>query len=95
MTETTEQLARIGNKIASFGKENLDEMLHMVGEGVRLVSSLERVRIYLEDLTRGALFLAPRLAGRSGEAHGSPTIRQRTFRLATSGLWIFRRPKPS
>lgn len=58
MTATTEQLARIGEKIASFGKENLDEMLHMVGEGVLLVSSLERVRIYLEDLTRGALSCA-------------------------------------
>jgi len=58
MTETDDQLARIGDRIASFGKENLDEMLHMVGEGTRLVSSLERVRIYLEDLTRGALSCA-------------------------------------
>jgi transcriptional regulator with GAF, ATPase, and Fis domain len=55
MAVIAEQLARIGDKITSFGKENLDEMLHLVGEGARLVSSQERVRIYLEDLTRGAL----------------------------------------
>ncbi|UFS72605.1 GPMC system transcriptional regulator [Geomonas sp. RF6] len=58
MAPTNEQLARIGARIASFGKENLDEMLHLVGEGARIISSLERVRIYLEDLTRGALSCA-------------------------------------
>ena len=58
MAVINEQLARISDRIASFGKENLDEMLHMVGEGVRLISSVERVRIYLEDLTRGALSCA-------------------------------------
>ena len=58
MTVIEERLARIGDKIASFGKENLDEMLHLVGDGARLVSSQERVRIYLEDLTRGALSCA-------------------------------------
>jgi transcriptional regulator with GAF, ATPase, and Fis domain len=58
MTATNERLTTIGEKISSFGKENLDEMLHLVGEGARLVSSQERVRIYLEDLTRGALSCA-------------------------------------
>jgi len=58
MTVIDEQLKRIGDRIASFGKENLDEMLHLVGEGARLVSEQERVRVYLEDLTRGALSCA-------------------------------------
>ena len=58
MTAIEEQLVRIGDKIASFGKENLDEMLHLLGDGARLVSSQDRVRIYLEDLTRGALSCA-------------------------------------
>ncbi|GFO61008.1 Fis family transcriptional regulator [Geomonas silvestris] len=58
MAVINEQLTRISDKIASFGKENLDETLHMVSEGVRLISSVERVRIYLEDLTRGALSCA-------------------------------------
>jgi transcriptional regulator with GAF, ATPase, and Fis domain len=58
MTSIDEQLARIGDRIASFGKENLDEMLHLVGEGARLVTARERLRVYLEDLTRGALSCA-------------------------------------
>ncbi|MBJ6726493.1 GPMC system transcriptional regulator [Geomesophilobacter sediminis] len=78
MTATDGQLARIADKIASFGKENLDEMLHMVGEGVRLVSSLERVRIYLEDLTRGALSCAYCCGPFSSE------IREETFPIISS-----------
>jgi len=58
MIAINEQLTRISDRIASFGKENLDETLHMVAEGMRLITSVERVRIYLEDLTRGALSCA-------------------------------------
>jgi transcriptional regulator with GAF, ATPase, and Fis domain len=78
MSEIDEQLVRIGDKIASFGKENLDEMLHMVGEGVRLVSSLDRVRIYLEDLTRGALSCAYSCGDFAAE------IREETFPIISS-----------
>ena len=78
MTEMNEQLQRIGEKIASFGKENLEEMLHMVGEGIRLVSSLERVRIYLEDLTRGALSCAYCCGDFASE------IREETFPIISS-----------
>ena len=42
MTVIDQQLTRLGDRIDSFGKENLDEMLHLVGEGARLVSSQER-----------------------------------------------------
>lgn len=52
------QLSRLLERIAGFGKENLEEMLHSLAEGVKLVSGRERVRIYLEDLTRGALSCA-------------------------------------
>jgi transcriptional regulator with GAF, ATPase, and Fis domain len=51
-------LARLLERIAGFGKENLEEMLHSLAEGIKLVSGRERVRIYLEDLTRGALSCA-------------------------------------
>jgi transcriptional regulator with GAF, ATPase, and Fis domain len=78
MSQTFEQLAKIGSKIASFGKENLDEMLHLVGEGARLVSSQERVRIYLEDLTRGALSCAYSCGDFAGE------IRQHTFPIISN-----------
>lgn len=78
MTAIDEQLAKIGNRINSFGKENLDEMLHLVGEGARLVSSLERVRIYLEDLTRGALSCAYSCGDFAAE------IREQTFPIISS-----------
>jgi transcriptional regulator with GAF, ATPase, and Fis domain len=55
MESIKSRLAALGEKIAGFGKENLDEMLHAAAEGARLVAGQERIRIYLEDLTRGAL----------------------------------------
>ena len=78
MRATNEQLQKIGDRIASFGKENLDEMLHLVGEGARLVSSLERVRIYLEDLTRGALSCGYSCGSFAAE------IREHTFPIISS-----------
>ena len=50
-----EQIGRLTDKIRTYDKENLDEMLFAAGEGLRLIAGTERVRIYLEDLTRGAL----------------------------------------
>jgi len=50
-----EQLLRLQDKICRYGKENLEEMLFATVEGICLVSDLDRVRIYLEDLTSGAL----------------------------------------
>jgi transcriptional regulator with GAF, ATPase, and Fis domain len=41
--------------IASYGKENLGEMLYALAENTRQLSGCEQIRIYLEDLTRGAL----------------------------------------
>jgi transcriptional regulator with GAF, ATPase, and Fis domain len=49
------QLAQISGKITTYGKENLDEMLHAVGGALTAVFHQERARIYLEDLTQGAL----------------------------------------
>jgi hypothetical protein len=46
------QIARLIDKIRTYDKENLDEMLFAAGEGIRLIAGTERVRIYLEDLTR-------------------------------------------
>ena len=50
-----EQIVRLTDKIRAYDKENLDEMLFTAGEGMRIIAGTERVRIYLEDLTRGAL----------------------------------------
>ena len=48
-------LAILRTKIANFGKENQGELLYALAEGAMQLSGSERVRIYLEDLTRGAL----------------------------------------
>ncbi|MDD2308331.1 MAG: GPMC system transcriptional regulator [Desulfuromonadaceae bacterium] len=44
--------------IASYGKENLGEMLYALAENATQLSGCEQIRIYLEDLTRGALTCA-------------------------------------
>src|ERR1700741_378890 len=49
------RLAVLRTKIANYGKENQGELLYALAEGAMLLSGSERVRIYLEDLTRGAL----------------------------------------
>ncbi|HBA71357.1 MAG TPA: hypothetical protein DCZ63_03945, partial [Geobacter sp.] len=45
-------------KISAYGKENQGELLYALAEGAQLISGCEQVRIYLEDLTRGALTCA-------------------------------------
>jgi transcriptional regulator with GAF, ATPase, and Fis domain len=52
------RLGALRAKIAAYGKENQGELLYALAEGARLLSGSGRVRIYLEDLTRGALSCA-------------------------------------
>ncbi len=42
-------------KIRHFGKENLADILHCIGEAVPLLTGQPRCRLYLEDLTSGTL----------------------------------------
>jgi len=53
-TPTPSQIDQVIELIDRFGKENLEEILHKFLEGVRLLVT-GRYRIYLEDLTQGAL----------------------------------------
>lgn len=55
MESLSSHLPLLRDQIVAYGKENLEEMLHLLAEGVRLVSGQDRIRIYLEDLTRGVL----------------------------------------
>jgi transcriptional regulator with GAF, ATPase, and Fis domain len=55
MEQTNEQLLKLQEKICKYGKENLEEILFATAEGIRLVPELDRIRIYLEDLTSGTL----------------------------------------
>jgi hypothetical protein len=45
-------------KIPNYGKENLGEFLYALAEGACHLSGSDSIRIYLEDLTRGALSCA-------------------------------------
>ena len=51
-------LLALRDKIGTYGKENLEEILFVTAEGIRLVSDRQRIRIYLEDLTGGVLSCA-------------------------------------
>lgn len=55
MEQTEAVLRELRSKVASYGKENQTELLYVLAEGVRALSGLDRVRIYLEDLVDGAL----------------------------------------
>ncbi|MBP1728896.1 MAG: sensor sigma-54-dependent transcriptional regulator, partial [Deltaproteobacteria bacterium] len=51
-------LPGLKEKIRDFGKENLEEMLHALASGITETAPDCTVRIYLEDLTKGALTCA-------------------------------------
>jgi transcriptional regulator with GAF, ATPase, and Fis domain len=53
--ENDPRIMVLRTKVATYGKENQEELLYALAEGARLFSGSQRVRIYLEDLTRGAL----------------------------------------
>lgn len=53
-----ESLQALRVKIDGYGKENQTELLYVLAEGVRLISGVDLVRIYLEDLISGALTCA-------------------------------------
>ena len=61
------RLAALRAKMSGYGKENQGELLYGLAEGARLLSGSEQIRIYLEDLTRGALSCAHATGPRAGE----------------------------
>ena len=61
-----EHLADV-HKINSYGKENLEEILHVIAEAVNRLTQQNRCRIYLEDLTNGSLSCAMATGANSNE----------------------------
>ena len=55
---TTSRFNSFQAAIAAYGKENLGELLYALAEKATQLSGCGRVRIYLEDLTRGTLTCA-------------------------------------
>jgi transcriptional regulator with GAF, ATPase, and Fis domain len=54
----TTRLKEFQSAIAAYGKENLGELLYELTENALQLSECGQIRIYLEDLTRGALTCA-------------------------------------
>ncbi|MCK4501532.1 MAG: GPMC system transcriptional regulator [Desulfuromonadales bacterium] len=59
----SQQLERIIGEIQEFGKENLEEILHKLVDGIQILAGSGHCRIYLEDLTMGALTCATATSG--------------------------------
>lgn len=84
-TITKEQrLAALAQKIRACGKENLEEILHLLVEAVHLIVRHNRCRIYLEDLTSGSLscVIATGLQARA--------IREQAFPINTRDFLVSR-----
>ncbi len=73
MPSNTRQIEPLIENFGRFGKENLDEILHMLIEGVLKLSEGGRCRIYLEDLTQGALTCVAAAGGEVGR------VREKSF----------------
>ena len=72
------------NKIAAYGKENQGELLYSLAEGARLLSGSPRVRIYLEDLTRGVLSCVHVAGDMAGD------LREQSFPIISSETVVSR-----
>jgi len=55
MTLTPRRVGTQAAKIRNYGKENLADILHSIGEAVPLLTRQARCRLYLENLTDGTL----------------------------------------
>lgn len=76
------QLAPLRAKVVAYGKENQGELLYALAEAAQLVSGNENVRIYLEDLTIGALSCVHATGSRVKEISNS------TFSLVLSDNYV-------
>ena len=72
------------NKVATYGKENQGELLYSLAEGARLLSGSARVRIYLEDLTRGGLSCVHVTGAMAGD------IREQSFPIISTETVVSR-----
>lgn len=53
--ETTTDIEQLVGKIQGFGKESLEDILHLMAHSINLLTGHNRLRIYLEDFTQGSL----------------------------------------
>ncbi|MFA5516853.1 MAG: GPMC system transcriptional regulator [Desulfuromonadales bacterium] len=78
------RLNTLTGKIHGYGKENLEDILHVVVEGVTLITRHNRCRIYLEDLTSGSLACA------AASGLMASAIREHAFPINTPDFLVSR-----
>ncbi|MBN2645828.1 MAG: GPMC system transcriptional regulator [Desulfuromonadaceae bacterium] len=71
-------------KINNYGKESIEDILHLIAQSALLLSGQNRCRIYLEDLTSGSLSCAIATGRHDTE------LRQMTFPITSSRFLISR-----
>ncbi|MDH7500477.1 MAG: GAF domain-containing protein, partial [candidate division NC10 bacterium] len=74
MEKRLQQLNQLQNKIKSYGKENLHDILHFVTDGIELTTGCQRSRIYLEDMTEGMLICAYARGEREVDIRGTSLL---------------------
>lgn len=79
--DQTAQIEQLTEQIDRFGKENLEEILHKLIETVQLLVT-GRYRVYLEDLTQGALTCVAAAGGEVGR------VREKSFPINDSRFLI-------
>jgi GAF domain-containing protein len=77
-----QQLELITEQFEQFGKEHLEEVLYALIEGAQMLVEEGRCRIYLEDLTLGALACVAATGGEVGK------MREKSFPINDSGYLI-------
>lgn len=81
-TPAQNQISSYIEKINSYGKENMDEVLHVLTESVNLITRQNRCRIYLEDFTSGSLSCA------IATGLHAQKIRNRSFPINTDAFLV-------
>jgi len=71
-------------KIGGYGKENLEDILHVIIEAVSHITRQNRCRIYLEDLTAGSLVCA------AATGLHAQSIREHAFPINSSEFMVSR-----
>jgi len=77
-------LVNIAARISGYGKENLDDILHLVAEAAQQITRQNRCRIYLEDLTLGQLVCEIASGNYPAEVH------RQTFTLNSEDFLVSR-----
>jgi len=80
----TVRIAALTRKIRNYGKENLEDILHVLVEAVGLVTPHNRCRVYLEDLTAGSLTCA------AATGPLAAAIREQAFPINTEDFLVSR-----